>query len=346
LARQIRLNLTLWYLLFMMMAANSIMDRGIMKHFKIFTCAFLMVCAAVFFTKPLKADQSFAIAAVVNEDAISVSDVEDRMRLIIASAGLQDTQEIRQRVMPQALNSLLEEQIQIQEADRNNLTVTQEEIEKGFAAIASQNQMTPNQFESILASQRIPKSTLERQIKAQVAWSKVLAEVLRPQINVTQTDIDARMDRLRENFGRSEYLVSEIFLPVDSSSEESSTRELAQRLIQEIKNNQAPFEVIAAQFSKAAGADQGGSLGWIQEGTLSEELDKTITNLDAGEVSAPVRSLSGYHILYLRQKRTLTEDNLPSRDDMANQIGFEKLDRLQARHLQDLKSESFIERRV
>jgi len=317
-----------------------------MRYLKTFICAFWIICAVVSLIGPAKADQSFAIAAVVNEDAISMSDVEDRMRLIIASAGLKNTQEIRERVMPQALNSLVEEQIQIQEAARNDLTVTQEEIDKGFSVIASQNQMSPQQFESILARQKIPKSTLERQIKAQVAWSKVLAEVLRPQINVTQTDIDARMDRLKENFGRSEYLVSEIFLPVDNSAEEASTRELAQRLLQEIKNNQAPFEVVAAQFSKAVGADKGGSLGWIQEGTLAEELDSKITSMSEGEISAPIRSLSGYHILYLRQKRTLTEENLPSRDDMANQIGFEKLNRLQARHLQDLKSESFIERRV
>jgi peptidyl-prolyl cis-trans isomerase SurA len=63
-------------------------------------------------------------------------------------------------------------------------------------------------------------------------------------------------------------------------------------------------------------------------------------------VSNPIRTQTGIYILQLRKKRTLTEDALPSRDDLTNQIGFERLDRVQQRALLDLKSAAFIDRRV
>ena len=83
--------------------------------------------------------QTFGIAATVNKDAISESDLDDRTKLILISSGLQNTKENRRKARPQALNSLIEEQLKIQEAQKQNLPVLPEEIDRGFEAIAAQN---------------------------------------------------------------------------------------------------------------------------------------------------------------------------------------------------------------
>jgi len=295
---------------------------------------------------PAFAAMDMGIAATVNKDAISQGDVTDRMKLIFASSGISDTNEARQKVRPQALNILIEEQLKIQEAEKNNLTVTEEEIEEAFGAMASQNKMTPDEFLKVMAKSGIPPHTLRRQMKAQIAWSKVVGRLLRPRIDVTETDVSAKKERLKANVGKNEYQVSEIFLPVEGNKNDKKVKDLGLKLIEEIKRGRAPFAVIARQFSKAPSAQQGGSMGWVQEGDLAKELDLVVKSLSKGQVSPPIKNLSGYYILTLVDKRQVSEENLPADDDILNAIGLQRLDRLQKRYLSDIKSASFIDLRT
>lgn len=289
--------------------------------------------------------ESFAIAATVNEDAISESDLNDRMKLILISSGLKNTKSNRKKAHPQALNSLIEEQLKIQEAKRQNLSVTPEEISKGFEAIAAQNKFTPEQFSELLKHQGIPKATLLNQIKSQISWTKVIAKVLRPKVDVSENDINAKMERIKNNIGKIEYKAAEIFLPVNAEAEEAQTKELAQKLIQEIKSGKANFALVAAQFSKAASAAQGGVLGWVQEGELPKEQNVVLKSLAKGQISPPIRGLSGFHILTLIDKRAVSGKSLPSEEQVLNSIGLERLNRLQQRYLSDIRSAAFIDRR-
>lgn len=307
---------------------------------------FLIVILCIAALPTYAAERSMRIAAVVNEDAITESDIADRMRLILISSGLPNSPEVREKVLPQVMNSLIEERLMLQEAAENDITVDKEEIAAGFAELAGQNNFSPEQFKDIMQRSGIPVSTLERQIEAQIAWSKVIQTVLRPKITVKDTDVDVRQQRLAEAVGRQEYLVSEIFLPVEKPSEEPDVRKLANQLAKEIRAKKAPFEGVAQQFSKAAGADQGGSLGWVQKGQLPDELNAAIEQMQNGQVSDPVRTPAGLHILYLRDARTIEERMIPGRSALINQIGMERLDRLQRRTMQDLKAAAFIDRRV
>lgn len=291
------------------------------------------------------AKDPFSIVAVVNDDAISSNDVDARMKLMLASSGLRNIKENRDRMMPQVVNSLIEEQLKIQEAKNKKLTVTPEEISKGFETLASQNKFTAEQFAHVLKQQGIPKSTLMNQIKSQISWTKVISEVLRPQIDVTEADVNARMERMKEHIGQSEYLIGEIFLPVESPDEDSKTKQLAIKIIQEMREKNVPFEVVAAQFSKAPGAQQNGGMSWIQKGQLPKDLDEATMSLEKGAISAPIRGLSGYHIMMMKDMRTSSAETMPKEQDITNQIGLERLDRLQQRHLFDIKAAAFIDRR-
>ena len=308
---------------------------------------FILLFSILAMTAPftVQAKTSFGIAATVNTDAVSESDVNDRMKLIFASSGIQDTPESRNKVRPQALNILIEEQLKIQEAKKNNIEISSEEIDKAFGTMAAQNKMEPDQFKQVMANSGIPHRTLRRQIEAQIAWQKVVSRVLRPRVDVTDNDINARLDRLKENVGKTEYQVSEIFLPVNSNNKEAKVKDLSQKLVEEIKLKRAPFPVVATQFSKSASAVQGGSLGWVQEGELPKELDIVVKSLSKGQISPPIKGLSGYYILTLNGQRTISEENLPSEEEVLNSIGLQRLDRLQKRYLSDLRSSSFIERR-
>lgn len=291
------------------------------------------------------AKDPFSIVAIVNDDAISSADVADRMKLMLASSGLRETKENKKRIKPQVINSLVDEQLKIQEAKKQKLAVTPEEISKGFEALASQNRFTPEQFVNVLKRQGISKSTLMNQIKAQISWTKVISEVLRPQVDVTEADVNARMEKIRESIGQTEYLVGEIFLPVTNAGEDNKTKQLANKIIKEMKDNNIDFEIVAAQFSKAPGAQQNGGLSWIKKEQLPDEIGEVVMSLSKGEISNPIRGLSGYYIMMMKDSRIADIKTLPDEQTLTNQIGLERLDRLQQRYLFDIKAASFIELR-
>ncbi len=315
-----------------------------MKH--IFALGVMVLGMTVAMPSVSFAQQTMGIAAVVNDEAISMQDVEDRIKLVLISSGIPDGKEIRAKIIPQIVDGLIEEQLKLQEASRNKLNISDEEVDDGLATIAKQNKFEPEQFKVIMEKQGVPIKTLRRQIKAQLAWNKYIKERLRNQVDVSDKDVDTRIERLKAKVGQTEYLVSEILLPLDNPKRNNEVRQFAKRMAAELQAKKAPFGPVAAQFSKAAGAEKGGSLGWIQQGQMEEQLDKLLPSLAEGQVSDPIETPSGLHILWLQKKRTLTEDAIPPRDELTNMIGYERLDRVQQRTLLDLKSAAFIDRRV
>lgn len=311
----------------------------------ILALAVLIGCATLF-GLPAHAQKAMGIAAIVNDEAISMTDVEDRIRLVLASSGLPDGKEIRAKIVPQILDGLIEEQIKMQEASRYNLLVSDEEIQEGLSTIAKQNNFTAEQFLDVMKKQGVPASTLMRQIRAQLSWNNVIKEKLRPKVDVTETDVDVRLQRLKGKIGQTEYLVSEIYLPFEESARKNELVQFSQRMAKELQAKKAPFGPVAVQFSKAAGAEKGGNIGWISDGDLEPALNTVLLSLAEGQVSDPIQTTTGIYLLMLQKKRVITEQTLPTRDDLTNSIGFERLDRVQQRTLLDLKSAAFIDRRL
>lgn len=250
------------------------------------------------------------IVAVVNEEAITASDLSARTKLILLSAHVADTAETQQRLRQQVLRSLIDERLQLQEAARLNQTITEKEIEAGIAQVAQQNQMSRAELERMLASRGAPVSTLKAQVKSTLAWTKVIQRKIRPTIHVGDEEVDAYLERFKANLGKTESLVAEIFLPVDTSRQEEEARRSAERLIEQMRSG-ASFSAMARQFSQGAGAGNGGDMGWIQPGQLGDELNAALSALRPGQLSPPVRTPSGYHILLVRDQRIVGQPHTP-----------------------------------
>lgn len=285
------------------------------------------------------------IAAIVNSDAITASELSARLKLIVVSSGLPDTPDVRAKIKPEVLNSLIEEKLMMQEANRNKITVKPDEIDGGFMQIAKQNNLDIDQFKKMLDQAHIPADTLRSQIESQIAWQHVVEQKIRPDVVITDEQVDQALDRIKADIGKIQYLVADIFLPVGSPDDEANVRALAEKIEHEINDNHAPFQKVASQFSQAPGGDKGGDLGWVEEGQLPTDLDQALASMKEGELSKPIRSGGGYHILLLRQKTELTAATVPSREATLEKLGVAELERRQRQFLMQLKASAFIERR-
>ena len=245
------------------------------------------------------------IVAVVNDDAITSSDLDERLRLAITASGLSDSAEMRSRFSREVLRNLIDEKLQLQEAKRLNITVSDAEINEGITRIAKQNNMAADAFLAMLARSGVSKGALQNQLRAGLAWNKVTDRKIRPAIRVGDADVDALVERVKSRQGRSEIQLAEIFLPVDNPAQEGQVADLANRLVAQIRERQAPFQAVARQFSKGTGAGSGGLVGWVGEGQLPAELDKAAFAMNRGELSRPIRAADGFHILLIVDKRIL-----------------------------------------
>lgn len=242
------------------------------------------------------------IAAVVNDDAITFSDIRNRMHLYMLGMPPNPPPEALKKIEAQTLGKLIDETLQMQEAKRLGIVVEEAQVNSGMAQLAANNKMTGEQFQQKLASSGIKPSTLLAKIRAEIAWGMVVRRKLRPQVNVSETEIDNEMNRLARSKGKAEYQVAEIFLPVTSADTESLTREDARKILTQLGEG-ASFPQLAKQFSKAPGASQGGDLGWVQQGQLDPALDQALSGMEPGQLTQPIKTERGYHILFLRDKR-------------------------------------------
>lgn len=263
----------------------------------------LLSCATgIALPKPAIAQSTLRIAAIVNDDVISIYDLETRLSLIIASSGMEDRIEVRRRMGSQVLRSLIDEKLKMQEAKRLGIQVSKEDIDRALRQVAAQNKADFSQIDQLLAQQGIRKTDLVEKLQADVAWVRVINKGLRTRVEVDAQAVDQFLNRTKANEGKTETRVAEIFLPVDGPADEAQVREVADRLTDQIQGG-ANFGALAQTFSQSATAAVTGDLGWVREGELDDELDTAIARLAPGQTSEPVRSVSGFHILQVMARR-------------------------------------------
>jgi peptidyl-prolyl cis-trans isomerase SurA len=251
---------------------------------------------------PVQVRDVQSIAAVVNHEVISVFDLLERMKLVIVSSDLKDTPETRQRLLPLVLRSLIDERLELQEADRLEISVSNDEIEKALGEIEKQNNVKKGEIKDFFAKAGVDSETVLSQVRAGIAWGKVIRRRIRPTIDIGDEEVNEAFARVLANKDKPQNLLAEIFLAVDSPDKEPEVRAVAERLARDIRDG-ANFPALARQFSESASALSGGDLSWVAEGQLGPELDAAIKPLRPPTLTDPVRTPGGFYILLLRDRQ-------------------------------------------
>lgn len=248
--------------------------------------------------------QGPSIAAVVNDQLISTYDLQARLRLALFSSNLPDTQENRQRLLPQVLRQLVDERLQLQEAQRLGQTVSDKELSDAQATIERQNNLPPGTLPQHMAQGGVPFDTLRDQLRASISWGKIVRRQIRPQVEVGEEEVDDYLRDLRARGGRTEYDASEIFLSAEVFDSVQAASQAADRLAQQARGG-AAFGALAQQFSQAPSAGNSGALGKVQEGQLDPRLEAALATMQPGEISDPIPVENGFYILQLNGKQRI-----------------------------------------
>jgi peptidyl-prolyl cis-trans isomerase SurA len=252
---------------------------------------------------------SESVAAVVNDDIISTYDLGQRMRLLIATSGVQPTQDTLPQFQREALVSLVDERLQLQELKRvqkeQKITIiaTDEEILEELTDMAKQNNLKPEGFLLALKQQGIGSETLYEQIRAQMSWQRWIRGRYGTRLRIGEDQIKATQARLTAVASKPQYQVSEVLIDAGRVGGMEAATQGATQLVTQLQQG-APFASVARQFSAAATAAAGGDAGWISQGEMPAEVDAVLDQLRPGQLSQPIPVKDGVYIIYLRDKRS------------------------------------------
>ncbi|GHF27644.1 chaperone SurA [Kordiimonas sediminis] len=254
-----------------------------------------------------------SVEVLVNDEPITSFDINQRLRLVVAISGGIRSEEEFLKVREQVIRSMIDERLQLQEAAELEFSISDSEVEGFFVRRAQGVGQTPEQFEAALQQIGSSKETLSMQMKAEFAWSQIVQGRMGSFVSVSDEEVEAQIQRIRDNKGKFEYRLAEIVLQVSNPDQEASVAATAEQLVSQVRAGSS-FPEIAQQLSASPTAAVGGDLGWITADEMAEEHAAIIENLDVGQVSDAIRTPGGYLILALRdRRRILTADPLDTR---------------------------------
>ena len=280
-------------------------------NLKYVTAAAALAVATLGLAAPVNAQNAEGVAAIVNDKVISTFDVRQRATMLLLFANLQPTPELLERARNQALRDLVDEQLQIDEAAKFEITVPGDTIDRRMTDMATRSETTLADLTTQLARNGISVTTLRNQIRAEIAWQRLISGMYGSRVRISQNDITETQQRIAANARRPQYEMSEIFLPADTPEEFNQMEQGAMRLLEQMQQR-APFPMVARQFSQSPSAAAGGDLGWISATELAPELRPVAERLAPGQVSLPVRTQNGVYIIAMRNRREGIADGAAS----------------------------------
>ena len=251
---------------------------------------------------------SESVAAVVNDDIVSTYDLAQRMRLLIATSGVQPTQENMAQFQREALVSLVDERLQFQELRRVereqkiDVLADDSEINEEIDDMAKSNNMSRDQFFQFLNQRGIGPDTLRQQLRAQISWARWIRGRYGSRLRIGEDQIIAAQTRMAAQAAKPQYNIGEVLIDASRVGGMQQAMAGAQQLVSQLQQG-APFPTVARQFSALPTAANGGDAGWISAGEASPEVDAVLEQMRPGQLSQPIQVKDGVYILYLKEKR-------------------------------------------
>lgn len=247
------------------------------------------------------------VVAVVNDDPISFTDVRQRARLLLLSlGGRQPTPEQVQQITAQALEQLIDEKLQLQEAAEYEVEVTDTEIASSIDRLAQQSGLTRDSLLSSLLQSGVNPTSLEDQTRADIAWRRIMSGLYGSRIRISDNQIQEQLNRLQADAQKEQYLASEIFLFAPTPEDKAQALTAANSILEQLRAG-APFEVAAQRFSSAPTAATGGDMGWIVLDDFEDARKAALQAMTEPGLTAPITVDDGIYLMSMRGKRDPSE---------------------------------------
>jgi peptidyl-prolyl cis-trans isomerase SurA len=294
-----------------------------------------------------QADVIDRIVAVVNSDIITLYDLnrafkpyEDNIKALRYPPD-KERQTLFQ-VRSDILDKLIESQLADQQIKREQISVTQKEIDTTIERMKEARSFTDEQLREGLAAQGITMEEYRKEIESQILRTKLVNREVKSKIVITQADIKAYYDSHQEKYaGEKKYYLWNLFIKASEADKDEALQKM-KAIEQQLKQGES-FEVLVKQLGESASAVQGTDLGLYRLDELSKQLQTVVEKLKAAEFSGVLDTNFGYQIIYVQKIMDTPAKPLEAVETEIQQLLYDEfVDNKYQVWLQDLRARSHI----
>lgn len=249
------------------------------------------------------------IIAIVDKNAITEQELEEKVRTVSAQFATQGKELPSEKVLrKQILERLIVDNLQLQLATERGIKVNDTQLDKTIGRIAEQNKMDLDTFKIALENDGIQYYKFREDMRTEITISRLKEVEVNKRVNVSDGEVDNYLTTQEnsKNGQEAEYALSHILIrtPEESSPEDLDAAKTKIEEVLSLLNNGETFEQVSAKLSDAPNALEGGSMGWRNSSQLPPPFVALLQDMQVGDISKPIRSPNGLHIIKITDKRT------------------------------------------
>ena len=263
----------------------------------------LVLCSLLLlFSGSSQADQTLnRIVASVNNDVVLESGLNNRSAMIISQLEEQQAElPSRSVLQKQILDRLVLENLQLQLAERNGIRIDDEKLNNNMRTLAKQNDMSLSEFREALEQDGYDYVAFRDQFRNQITINQIRQQMVENRVEVTDQEVDHLLATAATfNDQNREYRLAHILVSTPEAASPEQIRESRKRvdgMLARLREG-ADFAQMAIAESDGQQALNGGDLGWRKTGQLPSLFSDVVGQLQIGQISDPIRSPSGFHIV-------------------------------------------------
>jgi peptidyl-prolyl cis-trans isomerase SurA len=293
------------------------------------------------------------IAALVGDDLILLSEVEDRaaplMADIAAIANPSERDARTNAIRREVLDRLIDDQLLAQQATELKLTVSNDEIDRAIEQIKRDYGLSDTQLKDELRKQGLSMTAYRMNTKREILKYRVLNIAVGSKINVGDSEVQSYYDRHMKS-ANIQVRASHIFITIPEDADNATVldrEKLAKSLLARTQGGE-DFAKLAKEYSEDAGTRaEGGDLGFIGRDILPKPMEELVFSMRVGDIRGPVRADRGFHVIKLVDKRA--KDAKPFadvQDDIRIRLRQREMERQTKIYLSDLRKKVLVDIRL
>ncbi|MBW6484658.1 MAG: SurA N-terminal domain-containing protein [Syntrophobacterales bacterium] len=334
-----------------MQAKINVYETGKLKRC---FCDILMVVVVVFIGAAAEAGVADRIVAVVNDEVITLSDLNRAFEPFMArfEAGYRGNE--RDKALDEAkrsiLNSMIDNMLMEQEAKKTGISVPEGEIDAAIADIKKQRNLSEDQFRKLLEQEKLTPETYRKDVRRQMMRMQLIGRDIRSKVVATEGEIGDYYRQHREEYdGKESVRVRQIllFIPKEASPEAKAKIRADLEAIRQRLLKGESFEELCAKFSQGPGAEEGGDIGYIEKGAILPEIESVAFALPLNKISDVIESPAGFHIIQITDRRGAGAKTIELvREEIKAKLEKEKMEKRFEEWLKELREKYNVEIRL
>lgn len=297
------------------------------------------------------------VAAVVNNDIVAFSEVEQRAAPELARVNSiaktpEEREKLRNQVLHETLDGLIGDKLMEAQIKELQIDVSDAEVQAGIDDVKKANNFSDDaQLEDTLRQQGLTMASYKDFMKKHLAKLKLMNLKVRNKIKVSEQDLKAEYARYTQQESEDpEVHVRHIvvLLPKTATPEQVEKARLkAVALAVEARKPGVNFAELAKKKSEGPSAENGGDLGYFRHGVMLPEFEKTAFALKVGQVSEPVRTAFGWHVLKVEDRRAAATKPFDEVKDMLrDRLLKNQMDHYTAEYVKDLRQQATVDVKI